>query len=109
MLAQELRILDGAGYEVVSAVDGQQAWAKLSTRAFDAVVTDVLMPKLDGLGLTARIRSDARYAALPIILLTSLSSDEDKRRGLNAGADAYLTKSAFDQQVLLDCLTRLIL
>jgi two-component system chemotaxis sensor kinase CheA len=109
MLAQELRILEGAGYEVVSAVDGQQAWTKLATRTFDAVVTDVLMPNLDGLGLAARIRSDARYAALPIILLTSLSSDEDKRRGLNAGADAYLTKSAFDQQVLLDCLSRLIL
>ena len=109
MLAQELRILEGAGYEVVSAVDGQQAWNKLATRTFDAVVTDVLMPNLDGLGLAARIRSDAKYAALPIILLTSLSSDEDKRRGLNAGADAYLTKSAFDQQVLLDCLSRLIL
>jgi two-component system chemotaxis sensor kinase CheA len=109
MLAQELRILEGAGYEVVSAVDGQQAWAKLSTCTFDAIVTDVLMPNLDGLGLAARIRSDAKYAALPIILLTSLSSDEDKRRGLNAGADAYLTKSAFDQQVLLDCLSRLIL
>jgi two-component system chemotaxis sensor kinase CheA len=109
MLAQELRILEGAGYEVVSAVDGQQAWNKLPTRTFDAVVTDVLMPNLDGLGLTARIRSDAKYAALPIILLTSLSSDEDKRRGLNAGADAYLTKSAFDRQVLLDCLARLIL
>jgi two-component system chemotaxis sensor kinase CheA len=109
MLAQELRILEGAGYEVVSAVDGLQAWTKLSTRTFDAIVTDVLMPNLDGLGLAARIRSDAKYAALPIILLTSLSSDEDKRRGLNAGADAYLTKSAFDQQVLLDCLSRLIL
>ncbi len=77
-------------------------------RAFDAVVTDVMMPNLDGLGLAERIRREPRYAELPIILVTSLASDEDKRRGLEAGANAYLTKTAFDQQTLLDCLERLI-
>ena len=108
MRSQETRILEGAGYEVVAAVDGMQAWDMMATRVFDAVITDVMMPKLDGLSLARRIRSETRYAELPIILVTALSSDEDKRRGFDVGADAYLTKSAFDQQVLLDCLQRLI-
>lgn len=105
---QEARILENAGYEVVTAADGLEAWNKLATRAFDAVVTDVLMPNLDGLGLAEKIRHEARYADLPIILVTSLASDEDKKRGLEVGANAYITKPAFDQQVLLDCLERLI-
>jgi two-component system chemotaxis sensor kinase CheA len=105
---QEARILETAGYEVVTAVDGVDAWNKLATRTFDAVVTDVMMPNLSGLGLAEKIRGEARYAELPIILVTSLASDEDKRRGLEAGANAYLTKTAFDQQTLLDCLQRLI-
>lgn len=105
---QEARILENAGYEVVTAADGLEAWNKLAIRAFDAVVTDVMMPNLDGLGLAERIRREPRYAELPIILVTSLASDEDKRRGLEAGANAYLTKPAFDQRILLDCLERLI-
>jgi len=105
---QETRILEAAGYEVVTAADGLEAWNKLATRAFDAVVSDVLMPNLDGLGLAEKIRRDPHYAELPIILVTSLASDTDKRRGLEAGANAYITKPAFDQQILLDCLERLI-
>ncbi len=105
---QEARILENAGYEVVTAVDGLEAWNQLATRAFDAVVTDIVMPNLSGLALTEKIRGEPKYAELPIILVTSLASDEDKRRGLEAGADAYLTKPAFDQQLLLDCLERLI-
>lgn len=105
---QEARILENAGYEVVTAVDGLEAWNQLATRAFDAVVTDIVMPNLSGLALAEKIRAEPKYAELPIILVTSLASDEDKRRGLDAGADAYLTKPAFDQQLLLDCLERLI-
>ena len=105
---QETRILENAGYEVVTAADGLEAWNKLATRAFDAVVTDIVMPNLDGLALAEKIRREPKYAELPIILVTSLASDEDKKRGLEAGANAYLTKPAFDQQMLLDCLQRLI-
>jgi two-component system chemotaxis sensor kinase CheA len=105
---QEARILESAGYEVVTAADGLEGWNKLATRAFDAVVTDIIMPNLDGLALAEKIRREPRYAELPIILVTSLASDEDRRRGLDAGANAYLTKTAFDQQLLLDCLERLI-
>jgi two-component system chemotaxis sensor kinase CheA len=105
---QEARILENAGYEVIAVADGLEAWNRLAARAFDAVVTDVQMPNLNGLGLAERIRREPRYAELPIILVTSLASDEDKRRGLEAGANAYITKPAFDQKTLLDCLERLI-
>jgi two-component system chemotaxis sensor kinase CheA len=63
---------------------------------------------MTGLVLTARIRADKKYAELPIILVTSLASEEDQRRGLEAGANAYISKPSFDQRVLLDCLERLI-
>jgi two-component system chemotaxis sensor kinase CheA len=105
---QEKRIIESAGYEVVTAVDGLDAFNKLSTRAFDGVVSDVEMPNLDGLSLAARIRQDARYKELPIILVTSLASEEDRRRGIEVGANAYISKGAFEQKVLLDTLRRLV-
>jgi two-component system chemotaxis sensor kinase CheA len=105
---QEKRILEGAGYEVVTAVDGADAYNKLNTRSFDAVVSDILMPNMTGLMLTEKIRADKKYAELPIILVTSLASEEDQRRGLEAGANAYISKPSFDQRLLLDCLARLI-
>jgi two-component system chemotaxis sensor kinase CheA len=105
---QEKRILEGAGYEVVTAVDGLDGYNKLRTRSFDAVISDVQMPNLDGLGFAARIRQHKEYNELPIILVTSLASDEDKRRGAEAGANAYITKGTFSQEVLLETLRRLI-
>ncbi|MDX2096730.1 MAG: hybrid sensor histidine kinase/response regulator [Leptolyngbyaceae cyanobacterium bins.59] len=105
---QEKRILESAGYEVVTAVDGSDALRKLPTRAFDAVVSDIQMPNLDGLGLTEKIRQHKEYSELPVILVTSLASDEDKRRGAEAGANAYITKGTFDQTVLLDTLKRFV-
>ncbi|NMG45018.1 response regulator [Aromatoleum toluvorans] len=105
---QESRILEAAGYEVVTAVDGLDALRKLARGEFDAVVTDVNMPKLDGLELARRIRREVRHAHLPVILVTSLASDEDRMRGLEAGANAYITKPGFDQKELIECLERLI-
>lgn len=104
---QEKRILESAGYEVVTAVDGADALRKVGTRPFDAVISDVEMPNMDGLTLAARIREDPQYRELPIILVTSLASEEDRLRGAEAGANAYLTKGTFDQNVLLDALRRL--
>ncbi|OGP30118.1 MAG: hypothetical protein A2073_07695 [Deltaproteobacteria bacterium GWC2_42_11] len=106
--AQEKRILEGAGYEVVAAVDGMDAWNKLGAQQFDAVVSDILMPTMDGLTLTAKIRQDKRYKEMPVILVTTLASDEDRKKGLEAGANAYIAKPAFDQQALLETLKRLI-
>jgi len=105
---QEKRILEGAGYEVITATDGLNAWNILATRVFDAVVSDIMMPNMDGLELTSKIRSNKKLSDIPIILVTSLASEEDRRKGLQAGADAYISKSDFDQTVLLDSITRLI-
>jgi two-component system chemotaxis sensor kinase CheA len=105
---QEKRILEGAGYEVVTAVDGADALEKLGTRSFDAVVSDIEMPNLDGLSLTARIRQDPQFRELPVILVTTLSSEEDRRRGIEVGANAYITKGTFDQTALLEALQRLV-
>ena len=105
---QMKRILEGDGYEVVTSVDGLDAYNKIGTRAFDALVSDVMMPNMTGLDLTEKVRQNTKYRELPIILVTSLSSDEDRQRGLEAGASAYITKPAFDQKILLDTLRRLI-
>ncbi|HEY9664111.1 MAG TPA: response regulator, partial [Allocoleopsis sp.] len=94
--------------EVVTAVDGVDGFTKLQSRPFDAIVSDVQMPNLDGLGLAEKIRQYREYNEIPIILVTSLASDEDKRRGAEAGANAYITKGNFNQEVLLETLQRLI-
>lgn len=105
---QMKRILESAGYEVVTAVDGVDGFTKAGTRVFDAVISDVQMPHMDGLALTAKLRAEPSLADLPIVLVTSLAREEDKRRGMEVGANAYLTKPTFDQKVLLDTLRRLI-
>jgi two-component system chemotaxis sensor kinase CheA len=106
--AMEKRILEDAGYEVVAAADGVDALNALGRRSFAAVVSDITMPNMDGLTLTTRIRQELRYKDLPVILVTSLAADDDKRRGLEVGANAYIPKPSFDQRVLLETLKRLI-
>jgi len=105
---QEKRLLERAGYEVVIAVDGLDGYNQLQTRDFDAVLSDVEMPHLDGLSLTAKIRQHPEYNELPIILITTLAADEDKRRGAEAGANAYIIKGKFNQDFLLETLERLV-
>ena len=105
---QEKRILEAAGYEVVTAVDGLDGFNKLGTRSFDAVVSDIQMPNLDGLSLVTKIRQNRDYSELPIILVTSLASGEDKRKGAEVGANAYITKASFNQEVLIETLKRLV-
>jgi len=105
---QEKRMLESAGYKVVTAIDGNDGFSKLQTQAVDAVISDVQMPNLDGLQLTAKVRQLHQYDEIPIILITSLASDEDKRRGAEAGANAYITKNTLTQQMLVETLERLI-
>lgn len=105
---QEKRILESAGFEVITAVDGMDGFNKLQSRSVDAIVSDVQMPNLDGLGLAAKIRQHKEYDELPIVLVTSLASDEDKRRGAEVGANAYITKGNFNQDLLIETLQRLI-
>ncbi|VEP12067.1 Chemotaxis protein histidine kinase-like protein [Hyella patelloides LEGE 07179] len=106
---QVRRILISAGYDVTVAVDGLEGFNTLQAQKnFDAVVSDVEMPNLSGLEMTARIRQYSEHDELPIILVTTLATEADKRRGAEAGANAYLTKGDFDQTLLLNTLRRLI-
>lgn len=100
-------ILESAGYEVKTAVDGIDAFTALRTERFDLVVSDVEMPRSNGFDLTARIRADRTLAEVPVVLVTALESREDRERGIDVGANAYLVKSSLDQSNLLEALRRL--
>ncbi|UCH34026.1 MAG: response regulator [Armatimonadota bacterium] len=104
----ERAILEQAGYEVVVAGDGLEALARLSERAFNLIVADLEMPHMDGFALLERVRDSDKYGRLPVVVVTSRQSLEDKRRGLELGANAYITKGTFDQNVLLETIERLI-
>ncbi len=104
----EKNLLETAGYKVLVAVDGVEAWTLLTKDAIDLVLSDVDMPRMGGLELTARIRAHGDVAHLPIILVTALESREDKERGLEVGANAYIVKSSFDQSNLLEFIRRLL-
>ncbi|MEL6149605.1 MAG: hybrid sensor histidine kinase/response regulator [Chloroflexota bacterium] len=97
----EKNILETAGCDVRVAFDGLQAWETLSEFPFDVVISDVEMPRMDGLTLTKRIKENPATRHIPVILLTSLNRPEHREAGLRAGADAYLVKSRFDQEELL--------
>jgi two-component system chemotaxis sensor kinase CheA len=101
-------ILASAGFDVHIAVDGVEAWTSLKERQFDAVVSDIEMPRMNGFELTAKIRADAKLAELPVVLLTALESRPDREHGIEVGADAYIVKSSFDQSNLLDVVRRLV-
>lgn len=100
-------ILESAGYRVVTAVDGMEAWTLLRTDEFDLVVSDVEMPRLNGFDLCARIRADKKLADKPVVLVTALASASDRERGIDVGASAYIVKSSFDQSNLLEVVRRL--
>ena len=101
-------ILESAGYRVATAVDGIDAYTALKTGAFDLLVSDVEMPRMDGFDLTARVRADKQFAELPVVLVTALGSREHRERGIDVGANAYIVKSNFDQSNLLEVVQRLL-
>ncbi len=104
----EKSILEAAGYEVATAVDGQAALEFLQDHETDLIVSDVEMPRMDGFALTEALRASKRLARLPVVLVTARETDQDKSRGLAVGADAYLVKSAFDQRNLLETIAQLL-
>jgi two-component system, chemotaxis family, sensor kinase CheA len=104
----EQSVLEAAGFEVATAVDGVDGWRKLQETGADLVVADVEMPRMDGFSLCETIRGSDRFRELPVILVTALEAPEHRERGLEAGADAYLTKAAFDQETLLDTIRQLL-
>jgi two-component system chemotaxis sensor kinase CheA len=101
-------ILASAGFEVCTVIDGVEAWTTLKERPFDAVVSDIEMPRMDGFALTARIRGDGKLAELPVVLVTSRGSPSDRERGIEVGANAYIVKSSFEQSNLLEAIRRLV-
>jgi two-component system chemotaxis sensor kinase CheA len=107
----EKHILENAGYHVSALVDGQEAWdfiCRNEKELPDLVVSDIDMPRMDGFGLARAIKGDNRYTNIPVVLVTSLDSAQDRLQGMEAGADAYIVKGTFDQRELLEAIERLI-
>jgi CheY-like chemotaxis protein len=101
-------ILERAGYEVRTARDGVEALERLAEKLSDLVVVDIEMPRMDGYTLIEAIRTEPSYQRIPVIVLTSRSGEGDRRRSLDAGADAYVAKSVFDPADFLDTVGRLM-
>jgi two-component system chemotaxis sensor kinase CheA len=102
-------ILEAAGYRVETARDGSEALAKIvSEPDLGLVVTDIEMPEMDGIELLRSVRAEPQHAALPIVVVTARGDEEDRKRGIEVGADAYLVKDEFNQQALLDTVERLL-
>ena len=99
--------LKNAGYNVVEAVDGQDALEKAGTRDFDLVLTDQNMPRLDGIGLTKRLRDNPKFKTTPILILTTESSDQMKQAGRGAGATGWLVKP-FDPAKLIEVIRKVV-
>lgn len=100
--------LELAGCEVTTAFDGQDGFEKLMTGTFDVVVTDVEMPRMNGFELTAQIRKQSALQDLPVIIVTALETPDDRNRGMDAGANAYIVKSNFRESNLIDTIKRLV-
>jgi two-component system chemotaxis sensor kinase CheA len=101
-------ILESAGYDVKTAVDGIDAITTLKTEHFDLVVSDIEMPRMNGFDLTSKIRGDKKLSELPVVLVTALEAREDRERGIDVGANAYIVKSSFNQSNLVEVVRRLI-
>ncbi|KWB66229.1 hybrid sensor histidine kinase/response regulator [Burkholderia ubonensis] len=104
----ERKLLEKRGYDVTIAVDGMDGWNAVRGEAFDLVVTDVDMPRMDGIELVTLIKNDPRLKRVPVMIVSYKDRDEDRRRGLDAGADYYLAKGSFHDEALLDAVHDLI-
>jgi two-component system chemotaxis sensor kinase CheA/two-component system sensor histidine kinase and response regulator WspE len=103
----EAALLRSLGHEVDEAVDGEDGWQRLQGGGYSLLVTDVQMPVLDGIDLTRRVKATPRFVKLPIVILSSLSAPEERRRGVDAGADAYLVKGELEAESFAATLERL--
>lgn len=110
LVVRELQknILQTAGYDVETAVDGQDALDHLSRKSYDCVITDVEMPRMSGIDLTVTMRGNEATREIPVVIVTSRASEEDRCLGLDAGANAYMMKGAYDQKKLLATIERLV-
>lgn len=104
----EAQMLESRGYAVEVAVDGVEAWNMIRLGTYDLVVTDVDMPRMNGIDLVRKIRADPRTAELPVMIVSYKDRPEDRMRGLDAGASFYLPKGGFEDRALLDAVNDLI-
>ena len=104
----ERRLLVRSGYTVSTAQNGQEAWNLLRLKEYDLLISDVDMPQMNGIELVTRVRANPRLARLPVIILSYKDREEDRRRGLEAGADFYLTKGSFDNGTFLRAVVDLV-
>ena len=104
----ERQLLENRGYTVDVAVDGVDGWNSVRSGRYDLVVSDIDMPRMDGIQLVAHIKEDARLKAIPVIIVSYKDREEDRIRGLDVGANFYLTKSSFHDQTFLDAVVDLI-
>lgn len=104
----ERKLLDGAGYAADVAVDGMDGWNAVRSGNYDLVITDVDMPRMDGIELASLIKKDETFKSLPVMIVSYKDRDEDRMRGLNAGADYYLTKGSFHDETLIQAVIDLI-
>lgn len=104
----ESRLLQNQGYRIETAINGMDGWNAVRISPYDLVITDVDMPRMNGLELVKAIKSDVRLRNIPVMIVTYKESDEDRRRGLEAGVDFYLTKSSFHDDTLVKVVESLI-
>lgn len=104
----EKNVLESKNYEVTLAVNGKEAWEILQKKKFSLLITDVSMPIMDGCTLTAKVKQSAELHDLPVIIVTSMDSVEDKKRGIDAGANAYIVKSEFESDSLIKIVEQLV-
>ena len=102
------KLLLNRGYDVAVAVDGMDGWNALRSEDFDLLITDIDMPRMDGIELVTLLRRDTRLQSLPVMVVSYKDREEDRRRGLDAGADYYLAKASFHDDALLDAVVELI-
>lgn len=104
----ERNLISAAGYKVIEAGNGVEALRRLGSESVDCIVTDIQMPRMDGLELIQHIRADEKFKNLPVIVVSARGADEERKKGLDLGADAYIVKTDFEQGTLLDSIRRLI-
>ncbi|MGX5218575.1 response regulator [Pseudomonas segetis] len=104
----ERKLLLSRGYDVAVAVDGMDGWNALRAESFDLLITDIDMPRMDGIELVSLVRRDSRLQSLPVMVVSYKDREEDRQRGLDAGADYYLAKASFHDEALLDAVQVLI-
>lgn len=104
----EKTILEAYGYQVETARDGVDGYEKAMEGTYDIIVSDLEMPRLNGFGMIEKLRQESKYSTIPIVIVTSRENENDKRRGIEVGANAYIIKGSFDQTSLIDTIESLL-